>query len=441
MTIDRTVVSNSERLEHLDDRSAVHSDLGFGGLSEIPHDCAPETLPAEASRSHGRLIGIDLARAVAILGMIAVHLLPMVGPNGSMSIPYILFSGKSAALFAVLAGVGIALSTGRTRKPTGAQWPASIAEVAVRALLIGLLGLALGHIVPAEFADVILVYYAVLFLLAIPLLRLSPEALASLAFLIAVAVPLLSHRWRDNLPPAEEINLAFTTLAQQPLTTLQMLLLTGAFPALAWMAYVCAGLAIGRAAISERGLMTRLAVMGAAMAVSVSAAAWFVMEALGGREKLAAVASQSMRLEQFQDFLVWGGEGALPTTSPWWLGVIAPHTTTPLDILFTLGIAVAVIGVALILGIVAPRALRPIAAIGSMPLTLYTAHLLLLVAPFMPEQGWLTLLLHLAVLGAFALVWRRFFARGPLELCLGWASHRVGRLVMGKASRSGGSES
>jgi uncharacterized membrane protein len=435
MSTEHTITTGSGRIELLDDRTAVQPHLGVE-VSQIPHDCAPETLLSQDQQSTARLIGIDLARALAIVGMVAVHLLPMVDRDGAMSTAFVLSSGKSSALFAVLAGVGIALSTGRTRRPTGRRWHASLAEVAVRALLIGVLGLGLGYVVPADDAQVILAYYAVLFLLAIPLLRVPARALAVLAVVIAVGVPLLSHWWRQSLPPARELNPTFATLTAQPVGSLELLLLTGAFPALAWMAYVCAGLAIGRAALGERRLMVRLVVLGVGLAVMASAASWFLMEAMGGRVKLAAVASQSMALEEFTDFLVWGGEGVLPTTSPWWLGVLAPHTSTPVDILFTLGIAVATIGVALILGVVAPNILRPIAAIGSMPLTLYAGHLLLLAAPFMPESEWLEFALHLVVLVVFALVWRRFVKRGPLELLLGWASHRVGRLILNRTRSS-----
>lgn len=427
MTIDPQVIAQRRR-EQLGD-TAILQATNFE--DQIPHDCAPETVPVEETPSAGRLVGLDLARAVAVVGMIAVHLLPMESTDGTMSTVFVLNSGKSAALFAVLAGVGIALTTGRTRRPTGRRWISSMLEVAVRALVIGALGLALGGVVPAERADVILVYYAVLFLLAIPLLRLRPVTLAALAVVIAVAVPILSQAWRAGLPPAREMNLSFRTIIDQPLTSVEMLTLTGAFPALVWMAYVCAGLAIGRTAISERGRMAQLVIIGASLAVVANVASWFILQVLGGRERLAALASQSMSLEDFTDLLVWGGEGTAPTSSPWWMGVMAPHTGTPVDILFTLGIAVSMIGVALILGLVIPRALQPIAAIGSMPLSLYTAHLLLLAVPFMPEDGWAAFGLHLLLLALFALLWRSFFARGPLELALGWVAHGAGRLVQG----------
>lgn len=231
------------------------------------------------------------------------------------------------------------------------------------------------------------------------------------------------------------MNLSFQAILDQPRAGLEMLLITGTFPALAWMAYVTAGLAIGRSAIHRRSRMTLLVVLGAGLALVASAASWFLMVGLEGRDKLAVAAAQSMTLADFTNLLVWGGGGTTPATSLWWLGTIAPHTATPPDLMFTLGIAVAVIGVALILGLVAPRVLKPVAAIGSMPLSLYTAHLLLLVVPLMPEDRSLEFCVHLMLLGSFALLWRAFFTRGPLEWLLGRSARMVGQVIRGKSHR------
>jgi uncharacterized membrane protein len=62
-----------------------------------------------------RLHGIDAARGLALLGMMATHLLPTFESNANLTPTWIglIFSGRAAALFAVLAGVGLALSTGK----------------------------------------------------------------------------------------------------------------------------------------------------------------------------------------------------------------------------------------------------------------------------------------------------------------------------------------
>ncbi|WP_425310090.1 heparan-alpha-glucosaminide N-acetyltransferase domain-containing protein [Ammonicoccus fulvus] len=188
--------------------------------AEIPHACEPETLatgPSPADRA--RLLGIDVARALAVLGMVAVHLVPDASGDG-MSPAFIISSGKSAALFAVLAGVGIALSTGREHRPRGRRWLGSLAAVTVRAVLIALVGLALGLVVSSERADVILVAYAAMFLLALPLLRLPPWALAILATALAIGMPILSHSLRRDLPLATLANPSFVTLARDPAGTM-----------------------------------------------------------------------------------------------------------------------------------------------------------------------------------------------------------------------------
>ena len=62
-----------------------------------------------------RVLGIDFARALAIIGMIIVNFKMVIGAEGSGWLLALAdsFSGKAAALFVTLAGVGIALMTQR----------------------------------------------------------------------------------------------------------------------------------------------------------------------------------------------------------------------------------------------------------------------------------------------------------------------------------------
>ena len=133
---------------------------------------APFIVPARGARvappGSARLAGVDAARGVALLGMMAAHSLSADDANGNPTLSYSLTSGRSAAAFAVLAGVGIAFMTGRARVRPGRDGRAAAASLAARALAIGAIGLALGY-TDTEFAEVILPYYAVLFALAIPL--------------------------------------------------------------------------------------------------------------------------------------------------------------------------------------------------------------------------------------------------------------------------------
>ena len=66
--------------------------------------------------------------------------------------------------------------------------------------------------------------------------------------------------------------------------------------------------------------------------------------------------------------------GTMPTDTWWWLAVEAPHTGTPFDLAHTTGTALAVLGAMLLLARAAPAVVWPLAAVGAMPLTLYTLH-------------------------------------------------------------------
>ena len=61
-------------------------------------------------RSAGRVVAVDAARGLALVGMTAVHFLPDAYPdNDRPTLSWLLFAGDSAALFALLAGVALAL--------------------------------------------------------------------------------------------------------------------------------------------------------------------------------------------------------------------------------------------------------------------------------------------------------------------------------------------
>jgi hypothetical protein len=71
--------------------------------------------------------------------------------------------------------VSLAFLSGAQRVVDGRARTAAAAGIVVRALLIGTIGLLLGYATDVSEIAVILPYYAVLFLLAIPLLGLRPR--------------------------------------------------------------------------------------------------------------------------------------------------------------------------------------------------------------------------------------------------------------------------
>src|SRR5690349_17850231 len=122
----------------------------------------------------GRIVGIDYARFLALAGMMATHLWNVSEAGGPPALSGAL-QGKAAALFAVLAGVGIALSTrsalaeGRT---AAARW-----SVFGRGLALVVIGLTLG-LFPGAIL-VILVYYGLTFWAMVPLVRVPSRVLVA----------------------------------------------------------------------------------------------------------------------------------------------------------------------------------------------------------------------------------------------------------------------
>ncbi len=104
--------------------------------------------------------------------------------------------------------------------------------------------------------------------------------------------------------------------------------------------------------------------------------------------------------------LLWDPD---PSSSWWYLALPAPHSHSTIDVLHTLGSAVAVLGAALLLSRIplVARLLEPLAAAGSMALTLYSAHLVLLATGLLADTP--RVLYVLMVVGAltFAHFWRR----------------------------------
>ena len=111
-----------------------------------------------------RIVGVDVARCVALVGMIATHVLPARAADGSLTLAHELAGGRAAALFAVLAGTSLALMSGGEQPVHGAERGRITVGLAVRAFLIALIGVLLGQL-PTTIA-IILVYYGMLFLLA-----------------------------------------------------------------------------------------------------------------------------------------------------------------------------------------------------------------------------------------------------------------------------------
>lgn len=137
-----------------------------------------------------RIIGIDVARALAVIGMIIVNFKIALGGNGANWVKSIVgfFEGKAAATFVVLAGVGLAFMTNTAiRNKDVEKLKEAQTRIVKRALILFLTGVSYIIIWPAD----ILHFYGIYMLIVLLLLRSSKWAIFITAVLLILVYPVL----------------------------------------------------------------------------------------------------------------------------------------------------------------------------------------------------------------------------------------------------------
>ncbi|MEU3848083.1 heparan-alpha-glucosaminide N-acetyltransferase domain-containing protein [Micrococcus terreus] len=393
---------------------------------QVPQGTAVDSPAARKTRSRSRLVGIDAARGLALIGLMAIHLFPSENEEThEPTLAWTLFSGDSAALFALLAGVGLALSSGGARAHRGRQMTADRAGLVVRAALVGAVGLVVAAILPWDPpAYSILLYYAAFFLLAIPFLHLGPKVLFGSAAVFGLLAPVLMQQLGPVLPESSDYNHTLMTLLTEPVAVASELLLTGSYPALPYMTCLLVGLGLGRLDLRSTRVQGLIAGAGAGLTVLANLVSALLLYVAGGYQAL--LATEEMTRDTLDEALVYGPD-ILPDTSGWWLAIATPHTNTPLALAASLGMALLVLGVFLLLAPKAGRWLKPLAAMGTLTLTIYTVHLIALAPEVHYEEPALWFVLHLGIAAVFAWFWTRHVGKGPLE----GAVHRAVTSVRG----------
>ncbi|WP_017557688.1 heparan-alpha-glucosaminide N-acetyltransferase domain-containing protein [Nocardiopsis baichengensis] len=390
-------------------------------VAEAPEPAAPDEEPPPPVRraSSGRLAGVDLARWIAIAGMLVIHFgapfLEFDSPASSIIFNYAW--GRSTILFAFLAGVSLALVSGGARPHRGRPARTTAGRVAVRGLALMAIGWCLHLVVTAAGSNltVIITFYGLYFLLAVPFLRMGARWAATAAVLTLAAGPqllFLLRRSRDTGGAMASFTDAWNAWDPAHLLAGQGMLelgVYGYYPALACMGAVLAGLAVGRLDLRSPVVRLRIALGGvllAAVAYRVSWHAWYnygLLSALGPREEVI---------------------GSIPTDDARWLLTSMPHTSTTIEVAGGVGVAMGVLAGCLHIAERLPRLLEPLTATGAMALTVYALHALAMSwQAWIPDDyvglaGWtddnMTELFSIgSIIGAF--LWRRLVGRGPLE--------------------------
>ena len=363
-------------------------------------------------------MGIDLARAVALLGMMLAHLGPPWTGFGSPPLSDWLAAGRAAPLFAVLAGLSIGLMTRLDPEGVGSR-PAVVRRAAVL-LVIGL-GLAA---LPDLTILVILPCYAVLIAATVVVRGLSTRALVVLAVVWCLLSPAVLFGVRQVIdePVTAVIQPSFGGgLGEVPVS----LLVWGGYPAIVWFGYVLVGLVLARLDLRSAVVTRRLVAGGA---VATVATLWVAASAL-----FLGVFRDATGEPRFEQLFV--SPSAYDPLDLTWFWAAGQHTSTPLNVLGSAGSAVLAIGLCLWLcrSARAARLVSPLRAAGSMTLTLYVMHVVLTWANRERDAGftggfysewWVQALL----LVTLAWLWRLIALRGPLEAIVRWCSTARPRL-------------
>ena len=306
-------------------------------------------------------------------------------------------NGRSSILFATLAGVSLALMSGGPSPVAGERTGVVRGRVAVRAAciwVVGILLMALGTPV-----YVILPAYALLFLLALPALRLRAGALFAVAAAVAATGPFLV--W---LVDRTEVWATPTGAILEQVTGWH-------YPFVLWFAFVAAGMGVGRLRLAGApGMATA-----GALVCFGSALALLGYGVIGTAQSLA------------------------PADTVWSFVLSSEARSSGMaEAVGSGGVAIAVIGACVLLCATPLRWLVwPLRAVGSMPLTAYAAQLVAW-ALLQPEPTVLQLgsdltafraldpfwPLTLATIAACTL-WAVLVGRGPLEAGIGWLARRV----------------
>lgn len=334
-----------------------------------------------------RLTGVDVARAVALLGMVTVHFGPgrEVGA-GVDAFVYHSFYGKASVLFALVAGVGVGLMARRD--------PPLVVRVRMlyRAAWLVPLGLWLQEL--EHPVAVILQYYGVYFLGAIPFIgRRRPTLLVAAG--VTLVVGSATVLWALVVHPEWMVRLG----GQAPLDPFGDLVLGGYYPALTWVPVLVFGMWLGQLDLQSGRTRTAMVVGGAAV---LAATRW-----------AGVAAAHALDLDVSRGS--WG-----------WAASVTGHSEMPLAVVGAVGFATAILGAASALADLAPRLVHPLAALGRLALTVYVGHLVvyamvpdLFPATTVPE-GIRHVLWFGVATAAFSTLWLWRLPRGPLEAVVRW---------------------
>lgn len=351
-----------------------------------------------ATVATGRTPGYDVARAFALFGMVVVNFHGRVEADHAwwdITEAFIgQLEGRSAALFVMLAGLGVSLRSRKAREAGGEVLRAERASLTRRALALFGLGLLNLHLWDWDILHV----YGLYLTFAAGLIGASFRVLFGVTALVYVSAMVLRFVYPFPYEPI------FWT----PSGLFQSMVFVGNYPALPWLCFLIAGLALGRLDLRQELLRRQvLAVSGAVFGLT---------------ELLSMLVARLAEADGMDDFYVqW--------LSTW------PRPPGPFFVVAAGAAAIWVIAASVEWSEsgVFSRFVMPLTATGQLALTLYFAHEVAILIPMdhylfddKPVEAVLAWAVVCCLAGvAGAVWWRKRNRQGPLESILRQISTRA----------------
>lgn len=351
---------------------------------------------SNGTQKRPRILGLDIARGLAILGMIYLHL------GHPLWQTKVILSGLPAALFAVIAGVTMMLIwTNASARATARVEARAQSAAHAQADAVASAAQAITQAPTMQTIAKLAARGALITLIGLVLLPAGGEIQV---VLVVLGATMLATAWVPPLPTAAKVALLLiaTAAATWRYAPLELPL---PYPHLAWVAYILAGMILFDVYVGKDGT-------GAGGVIKITTA-------------IACLAAAIGFYLRFQ------------TGLPGWARATG-HTGVLGEIVLSIAVAAIVLHLSLIVGR-RMKATNPLVALGSMALTVYILHVL-------SALWWQThVSLHsdmwaaafIAAFLVFAWAWKKlaagparklFAGQGPAERCVA----QVVRLIAGE---------
>lgn len=361
-----------------------------------------------------RLVGLDVTRALALVGVVIMNYHgylngsgAVAGPDGSLAQRWFdpwtgVLSTRFAATFVVVAGAGVSLLTERSRTSTDLDTRRDARrDDRWRLIRRGVLLFGFGFLLDWIWPGTILFFYGAYFLAASVMFTLRTRWLIVVGSVAAVAGAAI--QWWVLARRADGQDVSWLTdprtlSTRSPRGLLLDTFVNGTHPLLPWLAFLCAGMVLGRALVGT--------------------------DAAARLPRLAAIGAGTTAVTYLLNHVLTSGRAGDTV----WVGV---WSTRPFDrgLLYTIGTIGSSLAAVALVSMAAERwrdsgPVGVLRAAGETTLSIYVAHVLVFRAlvdraGMVGATGLDTALLFAVGFWAFALMvaawWQRFVGMGPLE--------------------------